>query len=192
MLYTTDKVGHGYQPTYEQLAMSLGRSIHPAVSCSVLEVGIGDGAGLRFFQDIFGGPVVGVDNDRPRITACADAGFTVIEADQREPSTIVARLGATIGVPAAFDVIVDDASHQAGPTFLTFIALWQAVKPGGYYVVEDYNHLDHEVLHRLINGTALWAPPGSPQLAQDVEFLMVRPEGLAIFRKARSVAAEAL
>lgn len=36
-----------------------------------------------------------------------------------------------------FDVIIDDGSHKAADIINTFERLWDLVKPGGYYFVED-------------------------------------------------------
>ncbi|QTH20601.1 hypothetical protein HRJ34_20005 [Rhizorhabdus wittichii] len=40
-----------------------------------------------------------------------------------------------------FDIIIDDGSHIADHQQLTLSLLWERLKPGGYYVIEDLNDL---------------------------------------------------
>jgi hypothetical protein len=39
---------------------------------------------------------------------------------------------------APLDLILDDASHQLGPTRASFDALFPLLRPGGFYVIEDW------------------------------------------------------
>jgi len=40
--------------------------------------------------------------------------------------------------PQGCDLIVDDASHIGHLTAATFALLWPLIRPGGFYVVEDW------------------------------------------------------
>jgi hypothetical protein len=39
----------------------------------------------------------------------------------------------------AIDLVIDDASHQFGPTQASFTCLFPRLRPGGLYVIEDWN-----------------------------------------------------
>jgi predicted O-methyltransferase YrrM len=41
------------------------------------------------------------------------------------------------------DLVIDDASHQLGPTRASFNVLFPRLRPGGVYVVEDWSALHH-------------------------------------------------
>lgn len=123
MTYKTDKLTNGYGPTYRRLADEIG------ISGEVLEIGVQRGGGLEMFQDFFPmGRVVGVDIDPDAVWP---EGAVCIVADQTDE-----RLPDLVGGP--FDLIVDDASHDGEKTSITLNALFPLVKPGGYYVIEDW------------------------------------------------------
>jgi len=191
--WLTDKVDHGYAPTYVALAATLNdiRPNGPAADFDVLEIGVANGAGMAMFRDIFG-TVTGVDN-RPETPAH-------IHADQADPD-LWAKLGEatkdrTGGARPLFDVIVDDASHDPQLTRQTLLNMWPAVRPGGFYVVEDWNHINP-----MRMWSALWLPvfgsiilrnadPTStvaPAHCANVEWVAVREEGMIIMAKARQV-----
>ena len=126
MRFATDKIGHGYLPTYLRIAAELGGGAR------VCEVGVYAGNGLHLFQALFpAGLIAGVDRD----------------ADSHWPPGTVPVISAqdNPGLPgllrqhsAAWDLIVDDASHDGKLTAETFRLLWPLVAPGGFYVIEDW------------------------------------------------------
>jgi hypothetical protein len=59
-------------------------------------------------------------------------GTVRVVANQDDPA-----LPGLIG-GGPFGLIVDDASHEGEPTRASFDLLWPLVRPGGYYVVEDW------------------------------------------------------
>jgi len=138
MLFNTDKIGHGYLPTYLELAARIG------TAGRVAELGVADGESLRLWQALFPhGLVVGVDNDGSRLWP---AGTIRIVAGQGDPD-----LPGRIAVASAdhpdpgrpgFDLIVDDASHRSDLTRAAFTNLWPLVRPGRWYVIEDWSHCD--------------------------------------------------
>lgn len=126
MRFATDKVTHGYLGTYLRLAAELGPGAR------VCEIGVHLGRGLDLFQALFpGGLVAGVDVS----AGCRwpDGTIAVIAA-QDDPS-LPALLG---GYSPAWDLFVDDASHDGNLTVATMRLLWPLLRPGGFYVIEDW------------------------------------------------------
>lgn len=127
MRFNTDKVSLGYLPTYLKLAAEIGTGAH------VLELGVYKGGSLDMWQALFpSGVVVGVDNERDA-AAPHVPGTHFIRAAQDDPA-----LPDKLKPFAPFDLIVDDASHLGDKTRRSWEILWPLVRPGGYYVVEDW------------------------------------------------------
>jgi hypothetical protein len=126
--YRTDKVSpHGYLPDYQRLAAELGPA---AVVC---EVGVFHGGSLEMWQDMFPqGAVIGIDRD-PDANWPRGTHLICAEQDDPELANIVRE-----HAPDGCDLIVDDASHIGHLTAATFKLLWPLVRPGGFYVVEDW------------------------------------------------------
>jgi Methyltransferase domain len=128
--FTTDKVSpHGYLPDYLRLAADLGTA---AVVC---EVGVKAGESLVLWQHLFphSPAIVGVDYDE---NATWPEGTVRLVASQDDPDL---RDRVRAHLPGGTcDLIVDDASHKTTLTAAAFASLWPLVRPGGYYVVEDW------------------------------------------------------
>lgn len=126
--FATDKdEPHGYIPDYLKLTNEIG------LAGVVCEVGVLGGHSLTMWQELFPqGVVIGIDHAAGSIWP---AGTHKILAEQDDPE-----LGAKVAAiaPDGCDLIVDDASHIAHLSAATFVQLWPQVKPGGYYVVEDW------------------------------------------------------
>ena len=95
----------------------------------VLEIGVWQGHSLAMWAEYFqGSRVVGVDIDLSRLR---------YEVDAREcDATSAQALTATLG-DSTFDYIVDDGSHLPSHQAQSFRLLWDRVKPGGKYFIED-------------------------------------------------------
>lgn len=122
----TDKDVNGYLPTYRSIAAQAPR--YP----SICELGVAGGGSLELWQDMFPGAiVVGVDIDP---NARWPTGTERVVSDQAN-----ARLPYVLRefAPAYF-LIVDDASHDGGLTYLSFLNLWPLIAPDGFYVIEDW------------------------------------------------------
>ena len=127
--FHTDKIEPaGYFTTYVKIAADLGPR------ASVCELGIWQGESLRMWQALFPlGKVTGVDiqaHDR-----CWPEKTIQVVSTQDDPQ-LPSRLKEAGAAP--FDLVVDDASHQGGPTRKSFEMLWPLVSAGGYYVIEDW------------------------------------------------------
>lgn len=118
----TDKIEpHGYFQEYLRIAAEIGPF------GKILELGVYQGESLRMWQSLFPlGEVTGVDNNPG---ATWTPGTVKVVKDQDDPS--LAWLGP-------FDLIVEDASHDGELSRKSFDLLWSRVKPGGYYVIEDW------------------------------------------------------
>lgn len=125
----TDKYENGYVPTYLRLAAEFETPAH------ICEVGVRDGSSLELWQHLTGlsdrgAVVVGVDNDPNSVWP---TGTERVISDQASRE-----LRRLLEPWAPYDLIVDDASHIGRLTALTFGCLWPLVKPGRWYVVEDW------------------------------------------------------
>jgi cephalosporin hydroxylase len=96
-----------------------------------LEVGVFHGDSLDYFANYFthkNTEIIGVDIKLPEKRN--DKRITMLEMNQRDTA---------LGGLGMFDIILDDASHEAHLTRETFDILWSCVKPGGLYVIEDWH-----------------------------------------------------
>jgi hypothetical protein len=124
--FATDKVSHGYYPVYTRMASHLGRAAR------VCEVGVWQGGSLDMWHALFPeATIAGVDIDPD---ACWPPGTIKIVAAQDDPQ--LPRI--LDSYEEAWDLIVDDASHDGALTARTLKLLWPLVAPGGYYVIEDW------------------------------------------------------
>jgi len=98
-----------------------------------LEIGVLDGASLRTFQEYFpNGNIYGLDID-PRCKAFEGDRIKVMIGSQADTS-VLEQVRAEIG---SFDIIIDDGSHVVDHMITSFEHLFDAVTPGGYYIMED-------------------------------------------------------
>lgn len=132
---------------------------------NVVEVGLADGGSLALAV-LATEPHrhVGLELDPHRLGALDEliarcgAGdrfrthFGVDQADRRRVAEIV---DAEFG-DAPLDVVIDDASHLLEPTRATFEVLFPRLRPGGVYLIEDWNwdHLLARGLAAAIAGEA--------------------------------------
>jgi SAM-dependent methyltransferase len=126
----TDKASgrHAYLNTYERYLAPMRD--HPV---RLLELGIFNGASLRVWRDYFTqGKIVGCDlhGDRRQhaderiaveIGDCGSAAFLNSVAEKHGP----------------FDVIIDDASHIWKHQQVAFTTLFDHLRPGGVFIIED-------------------------------------------------------
>jgi predicted O-methyltransferase YrrM len=126
----TDKFINDYVTTYRLIAEFIGSTGR------VLEVGVAGGGSLQLWQALFPrGVVVGIDHDP---MATWPMGTLCVIAEQDAPNLVELIVDVFPKWISGFDLIVDDASHQAEPSWSTFRLLWPLVRPGRWYVVEDW------------------------------------------------------
>ena len=126
---------HGYAPHYDK-AFSHLRD-HPV---KLLEIGVGGGEGIRMWLEYFSkGDIYGVDSVYGTNDYDTDGKvkrYCFHQGVQGDPEMWV-RVIDDVG--GNFDIIIDDGSHINTDIIVSFIALWQHVKPGGFYAIEDLN-----------------------------------------------------
>jgi hypothetical protein len=113
-----------------------------------LEVGIGGyredigGRSLLAWQAYFPFATIVACDIEPR-EFLSSARTRIYQLDQSSRD----ELAALRGKEAPFDIILDDGSHQSAHQLITFAGLFDAVRPGGLYVIEDVgtSYLDREV-----------------------------------------------
>lgn len=144
----------------------------------VVEFGVQDGSSLRLWQRLYPlGTIAGVDHD---------AGSTWPRGTHRIVCSQVAPLLVTRlqAIEPAWDLVVDDASHDGVLTWNTFQRVWPLVEPDGWYVIEDWRvgHFNPGVYGRTMIDVAR----GLVELAErgDVAQLLITPELLAARRPA--------
>jgi hypothetical protein len=103
----------------------------------LLELGIHKGGSLLMWRDYFAnGQIVGLDLQRVDVKEPMGRVHTY-QGDQRDLK-LLNRIGAE-HAPEGFDIIIDDASHVAEYTKISFWHLFDShLKGGGIYVIEDW------------------------------------------------------
>ena len=126
----TDKSSdiHNYCVKYEKY---LPFKRHEEIN--ILEIGVLDGKSLLTWKEYFyRAYILGIDinsdckkYEEPRIS---------IEIGSQDDGKFLSRTWQQYG---PFDMILDDGSHMNSHVIYSFQHLWDSVKPGGVYIVED-------------------------------------------------------
>lgn len=176
-IYGTDKSSrvHGYTRWYSAHLQPHRREVR-----SVLEIGVGwletpsgydplgGGQSLRMWQSYFPRAlIVGIDIETKRVQ-----GRRIrVERGSQDDGAFLERIAAEYG---PFDLVVDDGSHLGRHVRASFEVLFEHVKPGGVYVIEDL----------MTAYDAGWegGPPGTPgthvELVKDlIDQVLVRHWG---------------
>ncbi len=125
--YKTDKVPHGYLPHYE-----LRFQYRRQEPVTLLEIGVWDGRSLRTWRDFFPqGQIYGIDIEPNYIVT--DERIECFLGDQSD-AVFLAKVVESTG---PLDFVVDDGGHRADQHIASFNVLWQHIKPGGWYCIED-------------------------------------------------------
>jgi SAM-dependent methyltransferase len=129
--YDTDK-SQLYLNNYERYFQSLANQ-----DVKLLEIGINKGGSLLMWRDFFrNGKIIGLDLNQVDIDD-PTGKISVYQGDQRDPD-LLDRIGAECAAEG-FDIIIDDASHIAEFTKISFWHLFDNhLKPGGIYIIEDW------------------------------------------------------
>jgi hypothetical protein len=155
--YGTDKSSqdHDYARIYERYFRRRRWGMR-----TVLEIGVGGTSSWDRYETTAGGQslrmwaryfprasIIGVDIHEKNVAR----GRIVFERGDQSDRAFLMRL---IERYAPFDLVIDDGSHIGRHIRSSFEVLWDAVKPGGFYVIEDLSAAYHP---RWEGG-----PPGTP------------------------------
>lgn len=138
-----------YFDIYEQ---NFGHFCRGNASLSMAEIGIQSGGSLLMWRHAFGKKLqvlVGMDTN-PNTKSWEKLGenIKVEVGSQADPIFLQ---GVREKYPQGFDILIDDGSHIPNHQFITFSQMWQCIRPGGVYLIEDL-HGQNPVLHWLLHG----------------------------------------
>ena len=123
--YKTDKgtIKHNYTQVYEKLLSGRKQD-----NIDLLEIGVACGSSLKMWSSYFeNGNITGLDIRPECAGLCADF-----------PKVDIVIADATAYKPEkSYDFIIDDGSHVSIDIVNTWKNLWQHIKPGGIYFIED-------------------------------------------------------
>ena len=128
ILYDIDKgpKEHDYTRRYRQFFGPLRSQ-----PLTLLEIGILDGGSLRLWKRFLPkARIVGIDLELPDLDL---PGVEMHQGDQSDES-FLASLASRYG---GFDIVIDDGSHIGAHVRASFRVLFPALRPDGWYVIED-------------------------------------------------------
>jgi len=140
----TDKLTHGFLPFYESFMNDAKDK-----PISFLEIGVFYGASIKMWAEYFSNPhttiygadwFIGVNGNKhvfpdPKkvLREMVDPRIKFIELNQSS----LDQLNSLKSLNLQFDYILDDGSHLMKDQQQTFLSLFDTVKPGGYFIIED-------------------------------------------------------
>jgi len=128
--HPTDKcpAAHNYVEIYEHLFAPLRTSTR-----RILEIGVLHGYSMRMWEEYFpSAKIIGVDiRPNPKVDS---ARVTTVVADQGRREDLKAVLDKFGG---DYDIIIDDGGHRMNHQQVSLAALFPALRPGGFYIIED-------------------------------------------------------
>jgi len=175
MEYNTDKISSGIASKYLEMFADLKDK-----PLRMMEVGYLDGEFLRWFKDHFkNSQVYGVGIYPPG--ELKDCERTELFQGNQNDTRRLLEIGHSMD---ALDIIIDDASHRDEETRNCFNCLWQFVKPGGWYIIEDwgahYQHFQYGDMGKVISNILInknWLG------VSNIEILYTLGHSLACFQK---------
>ena len=175
--YQTDKFETGLM--HEYLTVLQAYRYRPI---RFLEIGTGQGGSLRYFEDYFEHPknvIVGMDRHKPLQKVTFKENTHLLIGQQNDAKRLN-EIGKEYG---KFDVILDDGAHTRNETLHTFQQLYKYVKPGGYYIIEDwaaefigekYAGMMDLMLHLFKKTAVVSASETTLKLGHSFSYLMIR------------------
>lgn len=127
---STDKYWcHRYTPIYDRLFSHLRKK-----KVNILELGVARGASLLLWHECFPRAMIyGLDKNPELWKEMAeDLDRIQMWIGKQQDETLLKEVSKI-----KYDIIIDDCGHNPGHQFLSFKNLWEAVKPSGFYVIED-------------------------------------------------------
>lgn len=134
-LHGTDKCYevHRYTMVYRLLFEPIRDDVK-----KVVEIGILKGSSLRLWQEYFpNAEILGIDNDEKSFINYGR--IKSVFGDQKDKESL---LKAIQSMSNDVDIIIDDGSHLLDDQMITFDILFQFVKKGGFYIIEDIVDID--------------------------------------------------
>ena len=136
--YRTNKCRyHSYTDVYDELfcdfiveTAASGRTI------TLLEIGVLNGGSLKMWQEYLrvGSTVIGMDH-KPGCKQHEDVDKDIyVYVGSQDSGKDLNQLVADF---APFDIIIDDGSHRSSSQKKSFTHLWDSVRSGGFYCIED-------------------------------------------------------
>lgn len=131
--YGTDKIGkHNYLPVYYDMFKDRRNEVK-----KVLEIGVGEGAGLRMFRDFFpNATIYGAEIDERRIFK--EDRIEVLNFDQASVKDIY----NSIDLLSDMDLVIDDGSHNPLDQIFTCYGIMPFLKKDATYIIEDVADTD--------------------------------------------------
>lgn len=122
----TDKNSHGFLPFYEQHLRDIRHNVR-----DVLEIGVQTGESLMLWEAYFPqASITGLDHcDK---ASCRSSKVKLVRANQESRPSMQQALG-----DAQFDLIIDDGGHHMRQQQISLGYLFQRLRPGGIYILED-------------------------------------------------------
>lgn len=145
---------HSYDVVYADILPHIYEyNKHTNTNVRILEMGVNKGGCILLWKELFPhATVIGIDTDisnvDPRCNQLDDIKFYV--ADQTD-----ARLANFLELEGPFDLIIDNASHDAFKQMTSFYMLHRLLRPRGYYVIESiypenvYTHEFEEYFQKI-------------------------------------------
>lgn len=131
--YDTDKIENAsYLSNYQEFFSELAQA-----EICLLELGIHRGGSLKLWKDYFPkGLIVGLDIDAVELSD--KSGRIRTYQGSQDDTALLDKIGRETA-PSGFDVIIDDCSHIAALSRVSFWHLFERhLKSGGLYVIEDW------------------------------------------------------
>lgn len=102
---------------------------------NILEIGVLRGASLRMYNEYYGEKcnIVGLDNGERWKYSGNESNIKIITGDQSKKED----LKKCVEAIKEYDIIIDDGSHLIRDQQISFCFLFDYVKKGGIYIIED-------------------------------------------------------
>lgn len=119
---------HSYTPYYYNLFSARRKEIK-----KVLEIGVGEGRGLRMWKDFFPNAFMyGAENMPERVFS--EERIEIIPCDQAKKEDLLELL---LKIGTDIDIVIDDASHKSEDQVSTCLTLMPHLKRDVIYIIED-------------------------------------------------------
>ena len=128
--YCSDK----WEQYFHQYELEIG-CYRETKKIRLLEIGVQNGGSLQCWSEYFGidSEIVGIDIDSKTSFLEYEGSIKNYVGDATDPDW----LNLFHKKEADFDIIIDDGSHVSDDIIKTFVLLFEKIKPGGTYIVED-------------------------------------------------------